>query len=161
MVKTSFAGHEVEPIFQAGDLAILRGARTANPQWFEAIMLAAEIMAERRQKWSGKTNPFANFIRWAQMNQVGVEKVFMWATTLKLTRDQDAEALDDSLIDNGVDGINYPALKVGWALLSPADKIACMLELGPWIDNRLLQSWRINGSEAIFKNPPNQEAAEG
>ena len=133
---------QVKPL-GPGDIELLENARAANPQWFEAISLAAEIMAERRKKWSGQTNPYANFIRWAQMNGVGVEQSFMWATTLKLTRDQETEAIDDSLLDNAVDSINYPALKAGWMLMSQADKIAAMLELGPWIDSRFLLGWTI------------------
>ncbi len=133
----------------AGDLEVnevetLRHARDANPQWFAAIMLSAEIMAERRKKWSGQTNPFANFIRWAQMNGVPVEHTFMWATTLKLTRDQEADAEDDSLLDNAIDGINYPALKAGWMMMDDAEKLACMLELGPWIDSSLIKNWKLN-----------------
>jgi len=158
-MKMSFAVQE--PGLGAGDLEILRDARMANPAWFEAIMLAAEIMATRRKKWSGKTNPYSNFIRWAQMNQAGVEQTFMWATTLKLTRDQDAEAIDDSLIDNAVDGINYPALKAGWLLMPAADKMACMLELGVWIDHRLLASWELRKNETLSEVPTDQEAAEG
>ena len=132
---------QVEPTLGNGDLEILELARQANPQWFEAIMLGATVMAERRKKWSGQTNPYTNFIRWAQMNNVSVNEVFMWATTLKLTRDQSSEAVDDSLLDNKIDGVNYPALGAGWALMPDIEKLACMLELGPWIDSSLLKRW--------------------
>ena len=126
-----------------GDVEVLADARAANPQWFEAVMLAAEVMAVRRKKWSGQTGPFANFIRWAQMNQARVEETFRWAITLKMTRDPDADALDDSLVDNAIDKVNYPALGAGWMLMSPAERLAAMLELGPWIDSGLLRSWEL------------------
>ena len=133
---------------------ILRLAGEANTQWFQAIMLAAEVMAERRKKWSGKTNPYANFIRWAQMNGVDVEETFMWATTLKLTRDQSTEAKDDSLLDNKIDGMNYPALGAGWMLMPDIDKLACMLELGPWIDSTLLARWSMaDGTKNQLQDP--------
>lgn len=121
-----------------GDVDVLSVARAANPQWFEAVMLAAEIMATRRKKWSGQTGPFANFIRWAQMNQTRVEDTFMWALTLKLTRAQDSEAEDDSLLDNDIDKGNYAMLAAGWRLLSPVAKMSAMLELGPWVDMGVL-----------------------
>lgn len=133
---------QTEPIGE-GDIQTLLDAREANPAWFAAILLGAETMAERRKKWSGQTGPFANFIRWAQMNQARVEDTFRWATTLKMTRDQDSEALEDSLIDNAIDKVNYPALGAGWMLMSPEDKLAAMLELGPWIDSSLLKNWDV------------------
>ena len=126
---------------EAIDVEVLMEARAANPQWFEAIMLSAEVMAVRRRKWSGQTGPFANFIRWAQMNQARVEDTFKWALTLKLTRAVDSEAQDDSLLDNDIDKGNYAMLAAGWRLLSPDEKIAAMLELGPWIDSNLLGHW--------------------
>lgn len=133
----------------SGDLQILEDARVANPAWFDAILMGAEVMVERRKKWSGKTNPFANFIRWAQMNGVPVQQVFKWAITLKLTRDQEAEAFDDSLLDNAIDGVNYPALGAGWMTLTPFQKMACMLELGPWIDSGLLEDWKLVDDQAV------------
>ena len=133
---------QTEPI-GTGDIQILQDARAANPQWFDAILIGAEIMSERRKKWSGKTGPFANFIRWSQMNGVPVEQTFMWAITLKLTRDQDTEAQDDSLLDNDIDKGNYALLAAGWRLLPAADKMAAMLELGPWIDSKLIEHWSL------------------
>ncbi len=139
---------------ESGDLEILLEARAANPQWFEAIMLGAEVMSQRRKKWSGATNPFANFIRWAQMNNVSVNETFMWATTLKLTRDQSTEAKDDSLLDNKIDGMNYPALGAGWMLMPDIEKLACMLELGPWIDSTLLARWSMaDGTKNQLQDP--------
>ena len=138
-----------DSVLERDDLQVLKDAAEANPQWMKAILLSAEVMAARRKKWSGQTGPYANFIRWGQMNGVSVERVFMWATTLKLTRDQDAEAVDDTLLDNVIDGINYPALRAGWLLMSAVEKLEAMLELGPWIDSRLLSSWVTTDEEAL------------
>jgi len=134
-----------------GDLQILEDARVANPAWFDAIMVGAEIMSERRKKWSGKSNPFTNFIKWAQAEHVPVEQVFRWALSLKVTRDQDSEALDDSLLDNDIDKVNYSALAAGWRMLSPAEKMANMLEVGVWIDSRLLVDWKLIDGQSVLK----------
>lgn len=130
-----------------GDIEILNLAREANPQWMEAIMLAAEIMAERRRKWSGQSNPYANFIKLAQAEQSTVERAFHWVESLKMTRDNDSEAADDSQQDNSIDKTNYTALEAGWRLMTPVQKIVAMLDVGIWIDSRLLESWTLIAEE--------------
>ena len=131
---------QVKPL-GPGDIEILNNAREANPQWMEAIMLAAEIMAERRKKWSGSSNPYANFIKLAQAEQSTVERAFHWVESLKMTRDNESEASDDSQIDNAIDKTNYPALEAGWRLMTPVQRMAAMLDVGIWVDSRLLKSW--------------------
>jgi hypothetical protein len=130
-------------IIGAGNLETLSNARIANPQWFEAIVLAAEVMAQRRKKWSGQTGPYTNFIRYSQQLGIDVQESFRHMQALKFTRDSGSEALDDSLLDNDVDKTNYAALAAGWRLLSPVAKMAAMLELGPWIDSSLLKDWSV------------------
>ncbi len=137
----------MEESITAGDLEILVGARAANSAWFDAIMVGAEIMSERRKKWSGKSNPYTNFIKWAQAEHVSVEQTFRWALSLKVTRDQDSEAVDDSLLDNDIDKLNYSALGAGWRMLPMAEKLAMMLEVGPWIDASLLKNWEMADGE--------------
>lgn len=135
---------------KTGDIEVLNDAQAANPHWTEAMMLAAAIMAERRRKWSGRTNPYTNFIKWAQAEHIPVERTFQMAQTLKMTRDQEAEAQDDSLIDNGVDKANYALLETGWRLLSPVEKLAYMLEVGVWIDSSLIADWTlVDDGEAV------------
>lgn len=134
-----------------GDVEILESARAANGQWFEAIMLAAEIMAERRKKWSGTKNPYANFIKLAQAEHTTVEVAFHWTQSLKMTRDSESEATEDSQVDTSIDKTNYSALEAGWRLMPNVDKIAAMLDVGPWIDSRLLRAWTIVEPETNAK----------
>ena len=132
----------------AGDSQVLQDAREANPQWFEAVMLAAEIMSSRRKKWSGKTGPYTNFIRYSQQLGINVQESFRHMQALKFTRDSGSEAVDDSQLDNDIDKTNYAALAAGWRMMSPADKLAAMLELSPWIDSSLLADWNLgDGTE--------------
>ena len=128
---------------KSGDIQILQDAGDANGQWLEAILLAAEIMTERRKKWSGRTGPYTNFIRYSQQLGINVQESFRHMQALKFTRDSGADALEDSLLDNDVDKTNYAALAAGWRLLPTADKTAAMLELGPWIDSSLLAAWSL------------------
>lgn len=136
-----------ESLMQEGDLAVLRDAAEANPQWFEAMMLSAEIMAERRRKYSGEfeNDAYFNFILLAQMMRTSVDDVFRFYRAIKLARSlaDTGDFGDETAIDTEIDEANYSLLAAGWRMRSGADKIAAMLTVGPWVDSRLFRRWEL------------------
>jgi hypothetical protein len=99
---------------------ILKLAQESNPYWYEALLSAAEIQAERRSKYSGgdfeQQDPYTNFIRVASSMGISVRRVFRFYIAQKVARimvsqtDHDDERYFDTLLDLG----NYAFLAAGW-----------------------------------------------
>ncbi len=106
----------------------LAQARESNPHWFEALLSAAKIQAERRRKYSGanfdEQDPYTNFIRVASLMGVSVRRVFRFYIAQKVARimvsqtDHDDERYLDTLSDLG----NYSFLAGGWERRSPENQ---------------------------------------
>lgn len=102
------------------DQDIIVQAQASNPYWFEALIIAAKVQAERRAKYSGsdfdEQDPYTNFIRVASLMGISVRRVFRFYIAQKVARimvsqtDHDDERYFDSLIDLG----NYALLAAGW-----------------------------------------------
>lgn len=100
---------------------VLKCAKEANPSWFQALLKASEIQAERRAKYSGDGNPYTNFIIVSALfrmkhPEITDEDIFYFYQCLKLARlivsaeDFDDEKVEDTLIDLA----NYALLEVGF-----------------------------------------------
>lgn len=98
---------------EAETLAI---AKQANEPWFNAMVQAAEIQANRRAKYSGDGDPFTNFIIVAGLMKIEVADVFRFYQSIKFARllvaagDFDDERMIDTLIDLA----NYALLEAGF-----------------------------------------------
>jgi hypothetical protein len=109
-------------------LSVLAEARRSNGPWFKALLIAANIQAERRAKYSGgdfeEQDPYTNFIRVASSMGITVRRVFRFYIAQKVARimvsqtDHDDERYQDTLIDLA----NYSLLAAGWELRSEEDK---------------------------------------
>ena len=113
----STTGAEISP----KEMEILALAKTANGPWFDVVLKAAGIQADRRKKYSGGRDPYINFtivgtlIR-LKYPDIPDEDVFYFYQCIKFARliisagDFDDESLEDTLIDLGV----YSFLEAGF-----------------------------------------------
>ena len=109
------------------DQDIFAQAQASNPHWYEALLSAAVIQAERRAKYSGadfdEQDPYTNFIRVASLMGVSVRRVFRFYMAQKVARimvsqtDHDDERYMDTLVDLG----NYALLAAGWDMRADED----------------------------------------
>lgn len=123
------------PIVDPKELEIIAGARASNGPWYEALLTAALIQAERRAKYSGsdfeEEDPYTNFIRVASLMDISVRRVFRFYIAQKVARimvsqsDHDDERYQDTLVDLA----NYSLLAAGWELRSEEDKRRAILKV--------------------------------
>lgn len=98
-------------------LEILNAAQVANPWWFKAIMNAAEIMIQRRAKYSGKYDPYYNFVEMHRRESSrSMFDVFLFYLDIKRSRFSATQTDfdDESSLDTWRDMLNYAALAWGW-----------------------------------------------
>jgi hypothetical protein len=99
------------------ELEILKLAKEANPHWFVAIMRAANIMADRRRKYSGDEHPYWNFVDMSERTGLSMMQVFDFYVHIKRSRQVITEGqdfADESFLDSLIDELNYVAIKAGW-----------------------------------------------
>lgn len=99
---------------------VLDNAGTSNPYWFKALLGAAKVQADRREKYSGgdfeNDDPYTNFITVALLMGLPVREVFKFYIAQKVARlmvsdkDFDDERYQDTLQDLA----NYALLAAGW-----------------------------------------------
>jgi hypothetical protein len=65
------------------ELEILSVAKKANPHWFKALINAAEIMAQRRQKYAGQNHPYFNFVDMSYRLDTDMSTVFKFYLNIK------------------------------------------------------------------------------
>ncbi len=125
----------------AEERAALAGAKEANEHWFGVLVDAAEVMMERRKKYSGKTDPYTNFIIMARALGTRVTAVFNFYKIIKLARSlvDSGDFADESLIDTDIDEGNYAYLSGGWRKRSPQSRLQAMLEVGNWVEVETLE----------------------
>ena len=109
-------------------LDVINGAKLSNGPWFDALMIAAKVQADRRAKYSGadftEQDPYTNFIIVASIMGITVRRVFRFYIAQKVARimvsqtDHDDERYQDTLTDLA----NYALLAAGWELRSEEDK---------------------------------------
>jgi len=98
------------------ELEVLALAKEANGPWFEAVLKAAQIQADRRAKYSGQGDPFTNFEVVGRLMGVDTKDVFRFYQAIKFARllvaagDFEDESLEDTLIDLA----NYSLLEAGF-----------------------------------------------
>jgi hypothetical protein len=98
------------------ELEVLALAKEANELWFDAVLKAAQIQADRRAKYSGKGDPFTNFEVVGRLMGVDTKDVFRFYQAIKFARllvaagDFEDESLEDTLIDLA----NYSLLEAGF-----------------------------------------------
>jgi hypothetical protein len=103
------------------ELEVLALAKEANEPWFDIMVKAANIQAERRKKYSGDGDPYTNFLIVANLfrmkyPEIKDEDVFYFYQCLKFARiivgegDFTDESREDTLIDLG----NYSFLEAGF-----------------------------------------------
>lgn len=108
----STLGIELSPV----ELEALQLAKQANEPWFNAMVQAAQIQADRRAKYSGDGDPYTNFIIVAGLMKIEVAEVFRFYQAIKFARlivaagDFDDERTIDTLIDLA----NYALLEAGF-----------------------------------------------
>lgn len=125
----------MQQIVDPKELEIIAGARASNGPWYQALLIAARIQAERRAKYSGADfdakDPYTNFIRVASMMGITVRRVFRFYISQKVARimvsqtDHDDERYQDSLIDLA----NYALLAAGWEIRSEEDKLKAVTKV--------------------------------
>jgi len=100
------------------ELDILLSAKVANPFWFDAILKAAAIMADRRKKYSGDHHPYWNFVDLTFRTGRTVVSTLLFYLNIKISRLSVSmdDFVDESMADSLVDAVNYSALALGWVL---------------------------------------------
>ncbi len=123
------------------ELKALEGAKESNEHWFSVLIDAASIMSERRKKYSGKTDPYTNFIIMARALGTRVTGVFNFYKIIKLARSlvDSGDFADESMIDTDIDEGNYAYLSGGWRKRSPQSRLQAMLEVGNWVEVETLE----------------------
>ena len=109
-------------------LEVINEAKRSNGPWFDALMIAAQVQADRRAKYSGsdfeEQDPYTNFIIVASIMGITVRRVFRFYIAQKVARimvsqtDHDDERYQDTLTDLA----NYALLAAGWELRSEEEK---------------------------------------
>jgi len=103
------------------ELEILRLAKEANSSWFDIMVKAAGVQAERRRKYSGDGDPYTNFLIVAGLfrmkyPEIKDEDIFFFYQCIKFARlmvdsgDFTDESREDTLIDMGT----YSFLEAGF-----------------------------------------------
>ena len=103
------------------ELEILALAKEANGPWFDIVVKAAGIQAERRKKYSGDGDPYTNFLIVANLfrmkyPEIKDEDIFFFYQCIKFARlmvdsgDFTDESREDTLIDMGT----YSFLEAGF-----------------------------------------------
>lgn len=97
-------------------LAILEQAKEANPHWFKAMLQCADIMVDRRKKYSGNHHPMFNFVSLARITGLAIHQVFMFYVGIKIARlsASTEDFQDESAIDCVRDLANYSLIMLGW-----------------------------------------------
>lgn len=90
----------------------------AQPWYFRALLVAMEPIVDRVMKYAGDNNPYFNFERVAEINQVSVDEVFRFYISIKFARlqAQTGDFPDETFIDTVRDLANYALLYLGWLL---------------------------------------------
>lgn len=97
------------------ELITLALAKEANGHWFNAMLSAARIQANRRAKYSGSGDPFTNFHIVAEYQGKPTQDIFELYQDIKMARIkvQAGDFEDESLNDTLIDMANYCLLEVG------------------------------------------------
>lgn len=97
---------------------VLSNAKKSNPWYFRALIRAADVMLDRRIKYSGDVDPYTNFRTVALMMGMAVMEVFPFYISLKHARIKvnQEDFADESFIDTLRDLANYALLWVGWII---------------------------------------------
>ena len=100
----------------AAEEAALAQAKQANGPWFNAMVQAAKIQANRRAKYSGDGDPYTNFIIVAGLMKIEVAEVFRFYQAIKFARLLVAagDFDDERTVDTLVDLANYALLEAGF-----------------------------------------------
>ena len=116
-------------------LDVITEAKRSNSPWFDAFMIAAQVQADRRAKYSGadfvQQDPYTNFIIVASIMGITVRRVFRFYIAQKLARimvsqtDHDDERYQDTLTDLA----NYALLAAGWELRSEEEKQLAIVKI--------------------------------
>ncbi len=135
----------------ARELKALEGAKESNEHWFSVLVDAAGVMSERRKKYSGKTDPYTNFIIMARALGTRVTGVFNFYKIIKLARSlvDSGDFADESMIDTDLDEGNYAYLSAGWRKRDPKSRLVAMLEVGNWVEVETLEDLGVD-LEAII-----------
>ena len=98
------------------ELHTLQAAKSANPWYFNALVLAAAVVPQRVHKYSPGDNQFVNFETAARLMGKTVSECFRWYQALKFARllESDEDAEDESLADTLGDLAYYALLERGW-----------------------------------------------
>lgn len=106
------------------ELTILETAKEIQPWWFRAMMLGAEVIADRKKKYNGDGDHYGNFASAAAIMAQGVEETFKWYIALKFARvrDHNTDWPDDSFMDGLRDLANYVLLWLGYVLRGRTDR---------------------------------------
>jgi hypothetical protein len=134
---------------QGDSFQTLGGAQEANPFWFGEVVEAARKMISRRAKYSGKTDPYTNFIIMARALGLRVSRVFVFYKIIKLARDLvgAGDFEDESAIDTDHDEGNYAFLSAGWRRRSPQSRLKAMMDVGNWVEVETLSELGLNLKE--------------
>lgn len=99
-----------------GEIKTLAQAKEANPHWFSALIDAAEIMTERRQKYAGKEHPYFNFVDMARRMKYNIREIFRFYINLKASRltASQTDFEDERVLDTYIDIANYALIAAGW-----------------------------------------------
>ncbi len=125
----------------AREIKALEGAKESNEHWFSVLVDAAGVMSERRKKYSGKTDPYTNFIIMARALGTRVTGVFNFYKIIKLARSlvDSGDFADESMFDTDLDEGNYAYLSAGWRKRDPKSRLTAMLEIGNWVEVETLE----------------------
>ena len=114
---------------------VILEAKRSNGPWFDALMIAAQVQADRRAKYSGadfdEQDPYTNFIIVASIMGITVRRVFRFYIAQKVARimvsqtDHDDERYQDTLTDLA----NYALLAAGWELRSEAERRQAIMKI--------------------------------
>ena len=140
-----------KPIVDPKELEIIAGARASNGPWYQALLTAARIQAERRAKYSGsdfeEEDPYTNFIRVASLMGISVRRVFRFYMAQKISRimvsqtDHDDERYQDTLVDLA----NYALLAAGWELRSEEEKCQAIAKV-------VVAEWDVSELSKLFSS---------
>lgn len=122
-------------------LEILERAEQANPHFFRELVAAAKKMSSRRNKYSGDTDSYTNFIIMARILGQRVSSVFVYYKVIKLARDivGSGDFDDESMVDTDHDEGNYSFISAGWRTRSPRSRLHAMLSCGNWVEVETLE----------------------
>ena len=117
------------------ELKILELGKESNPHYFKSLIHGVEVMADRVKKYSGKDDPYQNFIIFSRAKGIPVNECFVdyelikWARNLVATGDFEDESSMDTESDLG----NYANIAGGWLTRSPFERVQAQLRCGRWV----------------------------